>query len=372
MEKGRSPESSTQVQPSRESRKETIGDRYSTCREDIAELAIADIQSCPIIPDFKTPTLSSHPIVVRTQEACFCIDGWHYIEQAKADGRSTVRCYISEINHHSDTELAIRKAAVRVMPQGGTCKYSELVRNACQLYRILHGTSDDLVLFTHGGARRGAGFTDSRDNNIRVVLANRLGKSPTTINKYLQHGDRLDDAAMESLVDAGATKTFFEAIQAKKQIAIAIRQSEQKDPAAIAESISNEVMQWLAEFQKPETPPMLEQVGEQSPQTERSASRERHTLNGNRGLASAPEIHQNDPDGDQDLPANNPTPTDGPTLTAELKRIGEALIEIADSQESPTPQQVETIRRFIQELAVLHQRLAHPSEPEGSGNGGTV
>ena len=57
---------------------------------------------------------------------------------------------------------------------------------------------------------------------------------------------------------------------------------------------------------------------------------------------------------------------------AELKRIGETLIEIADSQEGPNPQQVETIRRLIQELAVLHQRLVHPSEPEGSENGGKV
>ena len=47
-------------------------------------------------------------------------------------------------------------------------------------------------------------------------------------------------------------------------------------------------------------------------------------------------------------------------LAAELKRIGEALIEIADSQESPTPQQVETIRRLILELSALLQRLVQP------------
>ena len=60
MEKGKIKRNSTQDQPSPGVSKETIGDRYSTCREDIAELAIADIQPCPIIPDYKTPT-AIHP-----------------------------------------------------------------------------------------------------------------------------------------------------------------------------------------------------------------------------------------------------------------------------------------------------------------------
>lgn len=371
MEKGRSSESSTQVQPSRESRKETIDDRYTTCREDIAELAIADIQPCPIIPDYQTPTLSSLPIVVRTPEACFCIDGWHYIEQAKADGHSTVRCYISEINHHSDTELAIRKAAVRVMPQGGKCSYAELVSNTQRLYRILQGTSEELELFTHGGARRGAGFTDSRENNIRAVLANRLGKSQTTINKYLQHGAGLNDAAMEELVGAGAPKLFFEAVQVPKQTVIVAQQSEQKNPAAIAEATSKEVMQWLAEFQEPETPPATAQTCEQPPQTERSGPGERPASSGSPGPASTPRIPENDP-GDNPPPVSAPVPTGGANLPAELKSIGEALINIAEDQEVPILEQIDLIRALVIELSKLLSRIASSTSPEGGEAGGTA
>jgi hypothetical protein len=384
MEKGRSPQSSTQVQPSPGGSKELLTDKYTTCREDIAELAITDIQPCPIIPDYQTPTLSSLPIFVRTPEACFCIDGFHYIEQATAEGRSTVRCHVYHIAEHSIIELAIRKAAIRVMPQGGKCSYAELVRNAHRLYQVLMNTSDDLVLFTHGGARRGSDFTDSRDSNIRAVLANRLGKSQTTINKYLQHGDGLNDAAMEALVNSGVTKSFFEAFQARKPTIVADQQSEQKDPVAITEAVSNEVMQWLAEPQEPEAPPAKEQEGEPPPpQTERSRPVERPASSGSRGPVPTPRSPQDGSDNNQNPPASDPTPTGedgmaagGPTPTeetvpaAELKRIGEALIEIADGQESPTPQQIESIRTLIVELSTLLSRLDHPSEPEGSGNGG--
>ena len=53
MKKVRNP----QNQPSPGVSNETIAERYRTCREDIAELAIVDIQSCPIILDFKEPNV---------------------------------------------------------------------------------------------------------------------------------------------------------------------------------------------------------------------------------------------------------------------------------------------------------------------------
>ena len=60
MEKGSIKRNSKQDQPSPGVSKETITDKYSTCREDIAEVAIAAIQPCPIIPDYKEPT-AIHP-----------------------------------------------------------------------------------------------------------------------------------------------------------------------------------------------------------------------------------------------------------------------------------------------------------------------
>ena len=74
--------------------KEPLINRYGTCWEDIAEIEIVSIQPCPIIPDYKEPTRSTLPIIVQTPDSSICIDGWNFIEQEKAGGRSNIRCYI--------------------------------------------------------------------------------------------------------------------------------------------------------------------------------------------------------------------------------------------------------------------------------------
>jgi len=368
MEKG----SSTKNQPSPGVSKEAVADKYSTYREDIAEVAITAIQTCPIIPDFKEPTVSTLPIIAQTPAASFCIDGWNFIEQARAAGRATIRCHVYHIAHHSIIELAIRKVAIRIMPQGGKCSYAESIRNAHRLFHSLLNTSDNLVLFSHGGDRRGVGFTESKANNIRVVLVDRLGKSPTTVNKYLQHGEFLNDATMEELVDAGAPKQFFEAVQTPKEIRKVALQADGKDEAAIVSDISDQVSAWWEESQRPVPPKTTPSESPQPPQARRPTAPTLPSQSQNQPPTASIRAHQERSDISGN-PATGAPPTTGEAgVTAELKRIGEALIEIADSQESSTPQQVETIRRLIQELAVLHQRLVQPSEPERSGNGGTV
>jgi hypothetical protein len=375
-EKG-TPHSKEQVQHSPGVSKEATTDRYETCWEDIAELEITSIQPCPIIPDYKTPTLSTQPIVVRTPEACFCIDGWHFIEQAKAADRSTIRCHISHIKQHSDTELAIRKAAVRVMPQGGKCSYAELVRNtlrlyqALSLYQALKGTSDDLVLFSHGGDRRGVGFNRCRENNISAVLAHRLGKSQTTINKYLQHGDSLNDSALELLVDAGAAKDFFEAFQTQKQIEIASLNAKQIDETAIVEAISKQVLEWLSEYLKlvPPKDPSPESI--QEPETNQSPDAGQSNPIQNQSHTVGKRIPHGS-SGRNELPAIDPAPANPEGLATELKRIGEALIEIADDHQLPIPQQIETVRNLILELTTLLPRLAYMGVRENGGKGGKV
>ena len=320
-------------------------------------MAIAAIQPCPIIPDYKEPTASTLPIIAQTPDASFCIDGWDFIEQAKAVGRSTIRCHIFHIAHHSDIELAIRKAAIRVMPQGGKCSYAELVRNTHRLYQALQNTSDDLVLFSHGGDRRGVGFTDSKENNIRVVLADRLGKSPTTINKYLQHGDGLNDAAMEELVDAGAPKQFFEAVQTQKEDRDSRITSRGKGRSG---HCGGHLQSGVCLVER--IPTACSAKNYTARKSAAASSKATHCCT--RPLPKAkPASHskQRSPSGafwyERQSCSQTPTPTNQETVAAELKRIGEALIEIADGQERPTPQQVETIRRLILELSTLLQRL---------------
>jgi hypothetical protein len=367
-EKG-TPHSKKQDQPSPGDSKEVTTERYATCWEEISEIELASIQPCPIIPDYKKPTSSTLPIIVQTPAASFCIDGWDFIEQEKAAGRSSIRCHISHIKQHSDTELAIRKTAIRVMPQGGKCSYAELVRNTHHLYQALLDKLDDLVLFSHGGDRRGVGFNRCRENNISAVLAHRLGKSQTTINKYLQHGDSLNDSALELLVDAGAPKDFFETFQTQKQIEIASLNAKQIDETAIVEAISKQVLEWLSEYLKlvPPKDPSPESI--QEPETNQSPDAGQSNPIQNQSHTVGQRIPHGS-SGRNELPAINPAPTNSEGIATELKRIGEALIEIADHQQLTYPRQVETIRNLILELTTLLPRLAHMGAREDGGKGG--
>ena len=257
------------------------------------------------------------------------------------------------------------------MPQGGKCWYAELVRNTNHLYRNLQSISDILVLFDHGGDRRSVAFTDSKEKNIVSVLASRLGKSPTTISKYLQHGKGLNDAAMEELVNVGATKLFFEAVQTQKDIGIAALRAEKKNGAAIVAEISSLVSTWWKESQQSDPPKTTPPESPQPPQASRATGPTRPTQRETQRNTTTPSSPQNGSDDDQGPPASDLTPTDATSPAAELKRIGEELIEIAENQEILTTQQIESIRMVIVELSTLLQRLAQPATPEGDESGGT-
>lgn len=220
MEKGRSKKRSRQDQSSPGVLKGSqppplVG--YETQSESIEDLPTDSIQPCPYIPDYRKPTESFYPIVVQTPEGRFCIDGGDQIEQAKTRRHSTIRCFVVQIARHSDIEVAIRKAANRTKPRGGRCFYPESVRDTRRLFELIRDSSEDLVVFCHGGDRRGPEFKDHRENSIKFILARRLGLSTTTINKRLQHGEHIDAKALEILIDAGAPKRFFETFQQPKQ-----------------------------------------------------------------------------------------------------------------------------------------------------------
>ena len=95
------------------------------------------------------------------------------------------------------------------------------------------------------------------ENNIRLVLADRLGKSPTTINKYLQHGKYLSDEALQTLIDVDVQKGFFEAIQKDKQRLIDELKAEQKSHDEIVNAVSDRVLSRLEESQTSDPPEIV-------------------------------------------------------------------------------------------------------------------
>ncbi len=196
---------------------ETVS-RFQTVGRSIEDLPIEGITHFTLIPDFFHPTSNDRPIVVRTPEGLFCIDGWDLIVKAVEEGQVTISCEVDEMVAHSDAELCLRKAAIRSATRGGKGEYLENARNARDLWIMLLSSNEVLRDLGHGGRRRGEGFVANSEDNVRYVIANRLGKEPDTINKYLNHLEYLSDAAVGTLIARGAKKRFFEKAQRQKRI----------------------------------------------------------------------------------------------------------------------------------------------------------
>jgi hypothetical protein len=223
--------------------------KFVSNRPTIIELATQEIQPFQVIPDYDSSTISPYPIVVKSPTSCHCIDGWDKVEFSTAQNQPTLTCHVFYIPEYSETEIAIQKVAIRTMPVGGTCSYVELVRNGDILFNMLLASSESPVVFSHSGARRGSTYADNREDNIRALLAERLGKSITTINKYLNHGEYLSEKTMGEILASDEGKKFFEEAQRNKRILIKNMKSDEKPEQAITAQISKQVISWLKEYQ---------------------------------------------------------------------------------------------------------------------------
>ena len=169
------------------------------------------------VPDYMDPTLSPYPLVVESDGVYHCIDGWEMIQKAIGEGKDRITCDVFHVPGCSETELSIRKASVRMMPKGGVARYPEIIRNVRIISDRLISSVENPVIYPHGGDRRGEGFTKNREDNFRILLAERLGKSYSTICKHLNHAEYLTDDALAILIQTGAKKDFFEDAQMVKQ-----------------------------------------------------------------------------------------------------------------------------------------------------------
>jgi hypothetical protein len=333
--------------------------RFVTIGEEITELAIATIQPCRNIPDYRDKTESILPIVVKSPDACHCIDGWNLAEQAHSEGRPSIRCHLFKIDRHSEAELAIRKVAIRTKPLGGTCSYAELVRNTCRLFTILRESAADPVIFSHGGNRRSTEFTDKRENSIRSVLSERLGKSQTTINKYLQHGEHVSDDVFNELINDNVPKGFFEATQKEKQRYASELISRQVASDEIINYISAKTLEWLQSWQTPiatEIRPPAGAAKSQTPSAHSSTSRtESHSRNRQPLESKAPDVTE---------AGTDDSTSSEDDICIQLNRIGSEIIEVANNDEFTDEQQITILRDQIARLAAILQHLASRSTDE--------
>ena len=185
-------------------------ERFRVRERSIEPLAINDLHDVRGIDDFLDAPESVMPIVIRTPEGLFIMDGKNQIERAKAAGDVSIFCEVDTITSHNMTDLSLRKAGIRSQTRGGRARYSELARNAFKLEQQLLADNSDLRSFAHGGRRTGEIFIGDRTNDVRTVLAERLSKSRTTINAYIACARYLSDDAMSQLIQSNQDKAFFE------------------------------------------------------------------------------------------------------------------------------------------------------------------
>lgn len=229
---------------------------FCTTNQYFDDLHINIIESFNGIPDYLSTTINEYPTVLRSSDRFICLDGQDLIDEARVTGLESIHCLIEVADNCPDEEIAIRKAATRMLPLNGKCSYLETVRNVKTLYKMLMETGENLICFHHGGRRRGDGFINNTEENVRLILAIRLGKSPKTISKYLNHSENLNDAAIELLMTSATgqivkpNKEFFETAQSNKNKMVVELKSEGKPDNEITEAMSGYVLQMFDEYKK--------------------------------------------------------------------------------------------------------------------------
>ena len=341
---------------------------FRTVDEAIVDLPIKSIQNYQIIPDYRDQTNSKFPIVAQSASSCHCIDGWNLIEGAKSARQSVICCHVFHIENDSETEIAIRKAAIRTMPLGGTCSYAERVRNAGILFNMLWASSENPVVFSHGGARRGDNYTNCRGNNIHLVLAERLGKSVTTINKYLNHGEFLSEQALKTLVSADVSKGFFEAIQESKQSYVAELRLAQTPPDEIARSVSAKVLDWL---EKSQAPVAEEIIAPTSTKVKRPLPVCKTVPVAGNPMAKPKRPRELEPQAGSDSKFKDEPLTED-QVRLEIGKVAAELMRIVEVGKLPVSRQIEILKGQIFIIAKLIQHLTHLSKAETDEKEGKV
>jgi len=347
-----------------ESQNQTTGQILSvafnpTHRVTIEEIDISVIQPFRLIPDYTRNTESLLPIVAASAASVHCLDGWELIEKEVSEGNDKIRCLVHHMRHYSDLEIAIQKVAIRTMPQGGTCSYAELVRNAGILFKMLLALTENPIVFSHGGSRRGVTYIQNTENNIRTLLATRLGKSPVTINKYLNHSEFINDETMQELINEDVEKGFFEANQFHKRSLIAALKKDEKSDDDITEAVSQLVLSLLEEYRQAEP---VEISGDEIGQDEASPVETQAQPSG--ASAPAPRIEEF-----KHWSGNENSETDAVAteedISQKIKMVGSLLIQTADNTELTIQERVEkyTLQNF--ELSRLVQGLIHLMNENG-------
>jgi hypothetical protein len=222
---------------------------------------------------------------------------------------------------------------------------------------------DDLVIFSHGGARKGGCFTNNREDDLREILVERLGKSRTTINTYLNQSRYLNNDAFNALIAADIGRQFFESCRVNKRLLIKNMESDGADEGQITAAVSTKMLDWLDEFSR--TGKIVTDYGEDDGADGDTESVEEN--NGNDGdeqsagdlpveveESSTNEIFQHQTVVPEDDSLRSTTEED---VKAEIQAIILSLTAIADQSPIEIDSGIDTLNDLISKLAMISQML---------------
>jgi len=212
-------------------------------------IKLEDITSFTGILDYIDPKPSAFPAIVKTPTKHFCIDGQCLIQKAKKEKESFILCHVIHIDTESELEIAIQKATIRTVSDEGKPYYAELIRNCKDLMDMFLNTIENPVFYSHGGKRSEIEYNENnREENIRILLAERFEKSISTTNKYINYGAYLNNDILESLVQEQTGKKFFEAVASNKRRLIKNLKDDGKSENAIHQKIAEFMVYWHTEW----------------------------------------------------------------------------------------------------------------------------
>ncbi|MGD0662117.1 MAG: hypothetical protein ABSD38_29015 [Syntrophorhabdales bacterium] len=254
----------------------TQADDCENARVTVEEVPVGDLAFDNALPDYRDETSFPMPIAVKAKG-----DSRHYIVDGRAldAGEATVTCLVYHVDQLDDTELALRKFAVRIAPIGSTARYPEILRNVCLLEQKLPPSSTNSKAYTAGGDRKSEDFRDDPQQAFRARLSTYTGRSRKTISRYIADKERIDLPTLNRLCeDKVCTRDFFEDIRDNKETLTRMCCTSGKSEEEITQAVSAAVVEWFDGYKTtgtvkkilPEHEPAPGAAGQKEPKSQKS------------------------------------------------------------------------------------------------------
>jgi len=96
--------------------------------ESILKINVNQLEQFLEIEDY-AKTKKSRPYCVIAEGKYFILDGWSMVEAARKNGITEIECFATTVSKYDPEDMALRKVAYRIKPEGGRARYVENVRN---------------------------------------------------------------------------------------------------------------------------------------------------------------------------------------------------------------------------------------------------